>query len=239
MLGLEHIPDEPTVLVGNHDGGYIPVDGICLAKAWQERFDFKRPIVWLMHDFPFRLSAKLTNYLSRCGCRPASKENLHQAIDQGHSLFVYPGGSREAFRTYLHRRDINLGHRTGFIKEALTRRGPIAPVVSVGAHETLFVIARGSWLAQRIPLAKKFRADVAPLWLGLPWGIGFGPMPHIPLPSKIKVEVLEPIRLWKVLGEAADAGDPRVLQAGLDLVRSRMQQAADRLYAERKWPIIG
>ena len=115
----------------------------------------------------------------------------------------------------------------------------IAPVVSVGAHETLFVIARGSWLAQRIPLAKKFRADVAPLWLGLPWGIGFGPMPHIPLPSKIKVEVLEPIRLWKVLGEAADAGDPRVLQAGLDLVRSRMQQAADRLYAERKWPIIG
>jgi 1-acyl-sn-glycerol-3-phosphate acyltransferase len=227
------------MLVGNHDGGYIPVDGICLGYAWHKRFDYQRPLIWLVHDVPFRISAGLTEVLSKSGCRPANKQQLHRAFDEHNSLFVYPGGAHEAFRTFFHRREIELGHRTGFIREALVRKVPIAPVVSVGAHETLFVISRGSWLARKIPLVRKFRSDVLPLWLGMPWGIGWGPLPHLPLPSKIKVEVLPPIRLWKVLGEAADPHDPRVLRAGLDLVRGRMQQAADRLYAERRWPVLG
>lgn len=239
MVGLENVPDEPTMLVGNHDGGYIPVDGICLGTAWHERFGYRRPLAVLMHDFPFRISPKLTDFLSRCGCRPASKKALHEAIDQGESTFVYPGGAREAFRPYHRRRSIDLGHRTGFIAEALRRRVPIAPVVSVGAHETLFVLSRGSWLARKISLARKFRSDVMPLWIGLPWGVGFGPLPHVPLPAKVKVELLPPIRLWRQLGETASADDPRVLQAGLALVRGRMQAAANRLYAERRWPILG
>ncbi len=78
-----------------------------------------------------------------------------------------------------------------------------------------------------------------PLWLGLPFGIGWGPLPNLPLPSKIKLEVLPPIRLWKELGEAADLDDRRLLQAGLDLVRGRMQAAVDRMYAERKRPLLG
>src|SRR5690242_2271105 len=44
VVGLEHVPDEPTLLVGNHDGGYIPVDGICLGEAWHEYFGYKRPL---------------------------------------------------------------------------------------------------------------------------------------------------------------------------------------------------
>jgi len=192
-----------------------------------------------MHDFPFRIAGALTGYLSRCGCQPASKDNLRRAFDRNQSVFVYPGGAHEAFRPYTERRHMSLGHRTGFIGEALRRRVPIAPVVSVGAHETLFVLSRGSWLAHKLSIAKKLRSDVAPLWLGMPWGIGFGPMPHLPLPSKIKVEVLEPVRLWESLGDTADADDPNVLQMGLDLVRSRMQTAADRLYAERRFPILG
>jgi len=228
------------MLVGNHDGGYIPVDGICLGAAWHARFSHRRPLVWLMHDFPFRLSPTLTNFLSRCGCRPASRKNAQFAFDRQLSLFVYPGGSYEAFRPYSQRGTIGLGDRTGFVGEALARRVPISPVVSVGAHETLFVLARGNWLARQLaPLARKFRSDVVPLWLGLPWGIGFGPLPHLPLPSKIRVEVQEPILLWRELGETANPKDPKVLRAGLGLVRRRMQQAADRLYAERRWPIIG
>ena len=227
------------MLVGNHDGGYLPVDGIFLGMAWHEHFGFNRPLITLMHDFPFRLSAKLTSFLSRCGCRPASKEQLNNAFDAKQSLFVYPGGAYEAFRPFTRRRVIELGHRTGFIREALKRRVPICPVVSIGAHETLLVLMRGGWLAKRIPLARKLRSDVMPLWLGLPWGIGFGPMPHLPLPAKIKVEVLEPIRLWRVVGESANADDPAVQRAGLDFVKQRMQQVADRMYTERKWPLLG
>lgn len=239
MLGLEHLPAEPTILVGNHDGGYIPVDGICLGAAWHEHFGFQRPLATLMHDFPFRIHHTLTEYLSRNGVLPANRDNLHRALDAGSSVLVYPGGSHEAFRTFWQRRTLSLGSRTGFLAEALRRRAPISPVVSVGAHETLLVLSRGSWLARRIPLARKLRSDVVPFWLGLPWGIGFGPLPHLPLPAKVKVEVLPPIRLWKELGETADPEDPQVLGAGLDLVLARMQKVADRLYAERRWPVLG
>jgi 1-acyl-sn-glycerol-3-phosphate acyltransferase len=239
VSGLENVPDEPSLLVGNHDGGYIPVDGICLGAAWHEHFGYVRPLATLMHDFPFRIHHALTEYLSRCGVLPASRQNLHDALDRGSSVLVYPGGAYEAFRSFWKRSEVDLGHRTGFIAEALKRRSPITPIASVGAHETLFVLWRGSWLARKIPLARKFRSDVVPIWLGLPWGIGFGPLPHVPLPSKIKVEVLPPVRLWKELGEAADPADPNVLRAGLDLVRSRIQAAADRMYAERRWPLLG
>jgi len=237
VTGLENVPDEPSMLVGNHDGGYLPVDGICLGAAWHQHFGYKRPLIWLMHDFPFRISPRLTNFLSRCGVRPASRIWLRDAFDRGRSMFVYPGGAHEAFRPYVDRRRIELGHRTGFIAEALTRKVPIVPVVSVGAHETLFVISRGSWLAHKIPFVKRFRSDVLPLWIGLPWGIGFGPLPHLPLPAKIKVEVLPPIRLWEELGD--DSTESPNLQAGLDLVRRRMQTAIDALYDARHYPILG
>ena len=239
VRGIDLVPADPCLLIANHDGGYFPPDGILLGSAWHERFGFQRPLFWLMHDFPFRIHDKLSVWLNKHGVLPASKSNLNRVFDQNDSAFVYPGGSHEAFRPYLKRRTIELGHRTGFIAAALARRVPIVPVVSVGAHETLFVLSRGNWLARRLPLLRKFRSDVLPLWIGLPWGIGFGPLPHLPLPSKVKVQVLEPIRLWKVLGETTLADDPAALRAGLDYVRKKMQQVADLMYDERRWPIIG
>jgi 1-acyl-sn-glycerol-3-phosphate acyltransferase len=237
--GLDRVPDEPSLLIANHDGGYFPPDGILMGMAWHERFGFRRPLFWLMHDFPFRIHPRLSEWLNRHGVVPANRRNLDLVFDQGDSAFVYPGGAHEAFRPYRERRIIELGHRTGFIRAALTRRVPIVPVVSVGAHDTLFVLSRGSWLARHIPLARRFRSDVLPFWIGLPWGIGFGPLPHLPLPSKVKVQVLEPVRLWKELGEAADPDDPQVLAAGLDMVRTRMQAVADHLYDQRRFPVIG
>src|SRR5262249_54858892 len=113
--GLDNVPDEPSLLVGNHDGGYFPPDGICLAMAWHARYQFHRPLFWLMHDFPFRITNKLSTFLHAHGILPASRRNFDRVFDAGQSLFVYPGGAHEAFRPYLHRRKIELGHRTGFV----------------------------------------------------------------------------------------------------------------------------
>jgi 1-acyl-sn-glycerol-3-phosphate acyltransferase len=239
VRGLERVPDEPSMLVGNHDGGYLPVDGLCLGMSWHEHFGFSRPLYWMVHDLLFRVSRRLRAVLEVHGGLRASRHNADRAFDHGHSVFVYPGGDREAFRPFRERRTIDLGERTGFVAAALIRRVPIVPVVSVGAHETLFVLSRGKWLAQRLGLKRSLRAEVLPLWAGLPWGIGFGPMPHLPLPAKIQIEALEPIRLWEELGGNTDASDPRVLRAGFDLVRTRMQAASNRLYDARRWPVFG
>jgi 1-acyl-sn-glycerol-3-phosphate acyltransferase len=241
ISGIDNIPqDEPSMLVGNHDGGYVFPDAICLGSFYYDRFGTAgRRLYPMMHDFPFRIAPSLTEWLQRCGVLPASRRNGDRVLEAGHHLLVYPGGSYEAFRTFKDRREISLGHRTGFVRQALLHRVPITPVVSVGAHETLFVVARGEKLARRLGLGRLLRVDVLPLWLGLPFGVGWGPFPNVPLPSKIKLEVLPPIRLWQELGEAADVDDHEVLRAGLELVRSRMQIVADRLYAERKYPLIG
>ncbi len=227
------------MLVGNHDGGYLAPDGICLGVAWHERFEFKRPLFFLMHDLPFRIARPLTEWLHRLGIRAASHHTLEKVFAQGDSLLVYPGGAYEAFRGFWQRRSISLGHRTGFVAQALKQRVPITPVASVGGHETLLVLARGHALAKRFALVKKLRSDVLPLWLGLPWGIGFGPMPHIPLPAKISVRLLEPIRLWRELGETANPDDPHVRRAGFEIVRRRIESAVGELYDQRRWPIIG
>jgi 1-acyl-sn-glycerol-3-phosphate acyltransferase len=239
ISGLEHIPqDEPSMLVGNHDGGYVFPDAICLGGFYYDHFGIGgRRLYAMMHDFPFRIAPGLTEWLQRCGVVPASRRNGEKVLEGGHHILVYPGGSFEAFRRFSDRRTITLGHRTGFVRQSLTMRVPITPVVSVGAHETLFVLARGHELAKKLGLSK-IRVDVLPFWLGLPFGIGWGPIPNLPLPSKIKLEVLEPIRLWQELDDP-NPDDKKVLRAGLQLVRERMQAVADRLYAERKYPLIG
>jgi 1-acyl-sn-glycerol-3-phosphate acyltransferase len=239
VSGLERIPDEPSMLVGNHDGGYVFPDAICFGSFYYDRFGTAgRRLYALMHDFPFRIAPTLTEWLQRCGVLPASRRNADRVLEAGHHLMVFPGGSYEAFRTYKNRRQISLGHRTGFVRQALKHRVPITPVVSIGAHDTLFVLARGHELAKRLGLRKHLRVDVLPLWLGLPFGIGWGPLPNLPLPSKIKLEVLPPIRLWQEL-DGAHHDDAAALRAGLDLVRGRMQLVADRLYDERKYPVLG
>jgi 1-acyl-sn-glycerol-3-phosphate acyltransferase len=240
IAGLGHVPDEPSMLVGNHDGGYIPADAICFGSFYYDAFGFAgRRLYVMMHDFPFRIAPSMTSWLQKSGMLPASRRNAERVFASGNHLVVFPGGAYEAFRTFKNRRQLSLGHRSGFVRQALTHRVPVTPFVSVGGHETLFVLARGHELAKKLGLPKVVRADVLPLWLGLPFGVGWGMLPNLPLPSKIKIEVLEPIRLWKELGEAANFNDPKVLQAGLELVRTRMQAASDRLYAERKYPLFG
>jgi 1-acyl-sn-glycerol-3-phosphate acyltransferase len=239
ISGLEHIPkDEPSMIVGNHDGGYVFPDAICLGSFYYDHFGTSgRRLYAMMHDFPFRIAPTLTEWLQRCGVVPASRRNGEKVLEGGHHILVYPGGSFEAFRRFRDRRTISLGHRTGFVRQSLEKGVPITPVVSVGAHETLFVLARGHELAKKLGLSR-MRVDVLPFWLGLPFGIGWGPIPNLPLPSKIKLELLPAIRLWDELGKA-DPHDKRVLRDGLELVRERMQTVADRMYAERKYPLIG
>lgn len=238
VAGMERVPDGPALVVANHNGGTLPVDGIAFGMAWHERHDFARPLCVLMHDLPFRIAPPLSRWLRAHGVVPASREGLGAAVGEGHAVLVFPGGAREAFRTYRERRSVTLGDRTGFVAMALRHRVPVVPVVGVGAHETLVVLSSGRRLAEAIGLPRLLRADVLPLWLGLPWGVGFGPMPHIPLPARLQVEVLEPLRLWERLA-SPDPEDPRALREGLELVRSAMQAASDRLHAARRWPVLG
>ena len=63
---------------------------------------------------------------------------------------------------------------------------PIVPVVCVGGHEALVILAEGAGLARKLGFDRRFRLKTFPLSLSLPWGLWLGPLPgYLPLPTKI------------------------------------------------------
>jgi 1-acyl-sn-glycerol-3-phosphate acyltransferase len=69
--------------------------------------------------------------------------------------------------------------------------------------------------------------EVFPLFLGLPWGLAIGPLPHIPLPVKIRFRVCPPI-LFEHYGPEA-AQDREYVTACYSHVCRQMQANLDQL----------
>jgi len=241
---MENVPEGQSVIVTHHDGGILPVNGICFGVHWYQTFGFQRPLYVLTHDIIHDVFDLFGTLLPDSGLVRADRRIMDKVMQTGASVFIFPGAARETFRPYSERANIDLGGRTGFVAQALRWNVPVVPVVSAGAHETFFVIRSGKRIAEALRLKKFFRsADVFPIVAGLPFGIWFLPfLPQIPLPSKITTEVLPPIPPEELLGRElreGDADDPEIVRAAYDVVLRRMRSAVARLYAERKYPIIG
>ena len=241
---MERVPATQTILVSHHDGGVLPINGVCFDVSWHEHYAFARPLYVLTHDVLHEISTGFSKILAQLGVIRADRNAMDAALATGASVLVFPGAARESFRTWWQRREIDLGRRTGFVAQAIRWQLPITPVVSVGAHETVFVLHGGHNLARRLGVPHLVRSgDVLPILAGLPWGIWALPfLPQFPLPAKITTEVLEPIWLADALARPltpADADDPAVLAAGFEVVIGRMRACMNRLYAERRYPIVG
>lgn len=242
VRNIERLPEEQTLVVGNHDGGLMPADGVAFAIAWYRQRRSPPPLRVLMHEIPFHITDQLRRFLHGIGCVSASPKSFESVLAAGESVLVYPGASREAFRRFRDRRQVTFAGRKGFIVRALRHHLPVTPIASAGAQETLFVLLEGKRLADWVGL-KRLRADVWPLVAGVPWGLWFGPLwPYIPLPAKVVVDVLPPIHLENVLGRALrheDAHDAEVIDRCFAAVLETVQAGVARLYNERRWPILG
>jgi len=72
--------------------------------------------------------------------------------------------------------------------------------------------------------------DVFPIYLGLPWGVAFGPLINIPFPAKVRVRVCPPIRFDRAGREAAR--DLSYVDQCYHIVVQQMQQQLNQLIAE-------
>jgi 1-acyl-sn-glycerol-3-phosphate acyltransferase len=235
VRGLERVPPGQCLLVTHHDGGVFPINAICLGVGWYEHFGTGRPLYVLSHDIIHAAFDPFTDLLPRSGLVRADRAMMEAVAKTGHSMLVLPGAARESFRPYRERARIDLGGRIGFVRQAMRLGIPIVPVVSAGSHETLFVLRRGGRIASAMGLPRLVRsADVWPLIAGFPWGIWAAPfVPHLPLPAKITTEALAPI---VVEGDPDREADVR---AGFDRVLGVMRGALQRLYAARRFPVVG
>ena len=235
VRGFENVPrDEPVLFVGNHSGGIGTTDPLPLLTRWIEARGCEAPIYALSYDLLFALPAT-ASLLRRLGCLPASQENARKALEKHASLIVFPGGDYEVFRPWRERNQIEFGRRMGFIELALTTGVRVVPMTIHGAHESTFVLTRGQRFA-RLTGLDRLRIKVFPITWNLPFGLTPAFIPSIPVPSKISVDLGEPLD-WSDYGaEAAD--DPEVLEACYDEITGVMQKAMDRMHEANPYPIL-
>ena len=235
--GWENLPDQPSLLIGIHSGGPLTMDAWTVAMAWWRHFEGQRTLHGTAHDVLMQHKV-LGRYFRRLGTISPSRESIQAAFKQGDNVILWPGGEVDAYRKWTKRDQAVLGDRKGFIKLAIRSGVPIVPVATVGGHDTLFVLSEGRGIAKLLKLKEKMRIEVAPITFSLPFGVALHltPFQHIPLPSKIRTEFLEPVYLES---DPARADDEDYVNAMYDVVQDRIQAGMNRLAKKRRFPVFG
>jgi 1-acyl-sn-glycerol-3-phosphate acyltransferase len=194
VSGMENIPDRPFLAVGNHSGGILIPDTLVWLSEYHSA-GRKTKLLTLAHDGMFsQYPAALSRWASRFGAIRARPEAALQALKEGYSVQVYPGGDLDACRPFSQRNRIVFAGRTGYVELAREAGVSILPVASRGAHSSLVILRSGRRLAKILGTDRRWRLGALPLSLSLPWGLWLGPLPgYLPLPTKIEIEVLPPI----------------------------------------------
>lgn len=233
--GWQHIPtDEPIMLVGSHNGGIPAPDMHMMLYDWFRRFGPEKPLYGLMHPSVWKAFPSVAHLAVQMGGVQAHPRMAIAALNRQANIGVYPGGAQDVFRPYAMRHKIYFHNRKGFIKLALKKAVPIVPMISVGAHSTLMVLADIYPQVQQLhekglPWFLGIDPEVFPIYLGLPWGISLGPLPNIPLPLKIHTRVCAPIRFER--SGAAAIRDKAYVDECYEQVQSYMQKELDALVA--------
>jgi len=192
---------------------------------WYDHFVRTRPLNVLAHELLFATRATARFFETR-GVLRATNEVAHAVLaTHRRDLLVFPGGDLDVWRPYRERFRVHFAGHLGYARLAVETQTAIVPVAHAGAHETLYVITDGDELARWLGLRKLARAHIWPVHLSLPWGLGFGPLPHIPLPARFRYLFGEPI----APPAAHDERAVRVL--AVEVVR-RIQAMLDRLRDE-------
>jgi 1-acyl-sn-glycerol-3-phosphate acyltransferase len=236
--GWEQIPKTGKVLlIGSHNGGLAAPDTVMMTYDWFRQFGTERLAYALMEPKIWQFLPGLARLATQVGTIQPHPDLARAALRRDAAVLIYPGGAKDVFRPYSLRHKIYFHGHKGFIKLALQEEVPIIPFISHGAHSTLIVLADIYPQLQRLhqlgmPWLWGIDLGVFPIYLGLPWGIGVGPLPNIPLPIALHTRVC-PAIVFDRYGEEA-ARDREYVDHCYHRVCQQMQQELDRLVREEE-----
>lgn len=230
--GLDTFPPHGGALVVcNHSGGLFPMDVPVFATDFYDTFGYDRPVLTLSHDVLF--SGPIAEFFTKTGFIRANHENADEALRSGGVVVVFPGGDYDVYRPTFSENTIDFDGRTGYVRAALNAGVPLVPAVAIGGQESQLYLSRGTGLAKLLRLDKLMRSKIMPISFGFPFGLSAVLPVNLPLPTKIVMQVLEPIDIVAQFG-----ADPDIAVVDAH-VRAVMQDALDKLADQRRLPIIG
>ena len=206
--GWENIPKTGKVLlIGSHNGGLAAPDTVMMTYDWFQYFGTDRLAYALMEPKIWKVLPGLARLATQVGTIQPHLDLARAALRKDAAVLIYPGGAKDVFRPHSQRNQIYFHDHKGCIKLALQEEAPIIPFISHGAHSTLIVLADIYPQLQQLhkwglPWLGGFDPGVFPIYLGLPWGIAFGPLPNIPLPIALHTRVC-PAIVFERYGESA------------------------------------
>lgn len=182
--GIEKVPDGRVLLVANHAGNTLPMDGAMLAVAMLLEAEPPR-FVRAMAEFYLPQIPWWSELIHRGGAVVGTPENAARLLEREEAIMVFPEGSRGFIKPFSERYKLQR-FGTGFARLALATRTPVVPVGIVGSEE------QSPGLVDAKPLARLIGAPAFPVTWFFPW---LGLLGFLPLPVKYRLHFGEPILL--------------------------------------------
>jgi 1-acyl-sn-glycerol-3-phosphate acyltransferase len=227
FYGMGNIPDDGTLLVGNHTiYGFLDLP-LMLAEIWKRR---RIAIRGLGEDAHYAVPV-WRDLLGACGMVRGTRDNVRALMRDRQTILVFPGGSREVFKRRGQQYQLLWRERMGFARLAIEYGYPIVPVAAVGAENMLDIIADVDTpvYGEFARLAKKVTGFPAP-----PVVRGIGPTP-IPRPERLYFWFGEPVDTTRFAGQNDDTAARTVrdevkqaVMAGIQFLREERDKDPDR-----------
>jgi 1-acyl-sn-glycerol-3-phosphate acyltransferase len=177
LYGLERLPADGSLLVGNHTiYGLLDVP-FMMAEVWKRR----RLMIRALGEHAHYAVPLWRDLLAAGGMVRGTRENVRALMGERQTILVFPGGAREVNKRRGQQYQLLWRERIGFARLAIEHAYPIVPLAAVGAEEMLDVI-----IDQTTPVYGRAAGLYAKL-MGFPTPPivrGLGPTP-IPRPERL------------------------------------------------------
>jgi 1-acyl-sn-glycerol-3-phosphate acyltransferase len=185
LYGVENLPADGSLLVGNHTiYGFLDLP-LMMAEIWKRR----RLTIRGLGEHAHYAVPIWRDLLAAGGMVRGTRDNVRALMREQQTILVFPGGAREVNKRRDQKYQLLWRERIGFARLAIEHDYPIVPFAAVGADEMLDVI-----IDQNTPVYGQF-ARLYERLMGFPTPPvvrGVGPTP-VPRPERLYFWFGEPI----------------------------------------------